>query len=216
MGEPSTLVLYNYWRSSSSYRVRIAMAYKELPYEYRAINLLKGEENGAEFLKINPQGIVPALIDGDFVITQSGAILEYLEEKYPERPLLPRGFEQRSLVRSIAQLMISGIQPLHNLPVINKIATLAGDAAKAQWIKDVIGEGLDSVEQMLVVSAGKFCVGDDFSMADCCLVPQMYAAKRFSVDLSRFPTVARVFAALEQHPACVAAHPDNAPDAVKA
>jgi maleylacetoacetate isomerase len=207
--------LLNYWRSSCSWRVRLALAHKKLDYEYKAINLLKGEDSAPEYYAMNPAG-VPTLIDDGQVFVQSLAIMEFLEEKYPDHPLLPRSFHQRSLVRAVCLQIVSGVQPLQNLGVLNRIGGTFGDAAKTQWAKDVIDEGMQGFEELLKRTAGRYCVGDEFTMADCCLIPQGYACRRFGVDPSKYPTVGRVLANLETLDIYHATHPDRMPDAVKA
>lgn len=209
-------VLHNYWRSSCSWRVRMALHHKGLPYTYKAVNLLKGEDVAPEYFSMNPAG-VPTLIDeGGVVITQSLAIMEYLEERYPQRPLLPRAFEDRAAVRAIALYVASGVQPLQNLGAQTKVGELAGAEKKAQWTKEVITEGMQGLELLLSKTAGRFCFGNEFTIADCCIVPQVYAARRFGVDPAAFPTVARVCANLEEVDAVKSTHPDLMPDAVKA
>lgn len=210
----TTRVLYSYWRSSCSWRVRVALEYKQLEYEYRAINLLKGEDSAPAYLALNPAGLVPTLVDDGNVIGQSMAILEFLEERYPERPILPRGFAQRAKCRAIAMVIVSGIQPLQNLGVLEKVAKF-GDDKKQPWGREVIAEGLEVVETMLKESAGRFCVGDEISIADFCLIPQLYNAGRFNVDLSKYPTLLRVQQNLEPLDCFKAAHPDRMPDATK-
>lgn len=213
----STRQLLNYWRSSSSWRVRLALSFKGLEYEYKPINLLKGEEGTPEYFAMNPAGVPTFIDDNGDIVTQSMAIMEYLEEKYPERPLLPRGFHERSQVRSIALQIVSGVQPLQNLAVLNKVAaSFGGEAAKTRWAKEVIEEGMHGVDVTLQRTAGTHCFGDSFTMADCCLIPQAYACRRFGVDLSQFPAVHRVLATLEASDLCRATHPDAMPDAVKA
>jgi maleylacetoacetate isomerase/maleylpyruvate isomerase len=207
-------VLLNYWRSSCSWRVRMVMAHKGLEYEYKAVNLLKGEDCTPDYWKMNPAG-VPTLVDGGHTITQSLAIIEYLEERYPQNPILPRAFEQRAAVRAVSHLIASGIQPLQNLGVQQKIGAQFGNDAKAKWAKDVIEEGFEGLEEALKRSAGLCCVGDSFTMADTCLVPQVFAARRFGADLSKFPTIARVAAHLDTLAAVADTHPDKMPDAVK-
>jgi maleylacetoacetate isomerase len=208
-------VLLNYWRSSSAWRVRIALALKGLEYEYKAVNLLKGEDTAPEYYRINPSG-VPTLIDGDGAkpLTQSLAIVEYLEERYPAKPLLPRDFIERADVRAVANF-IACLQPLQNLGTQQLVGAQFGDAAKGPWAKAVIQEGMEGLEVLLSRSAGIYCVGDTFTMADCFLAPQAYACRRFGVDLAQFPTISRVLAAVEAHEAVVASHPDRMPDAVK-
>jgi maleylacetoacetate isomerase/maleylpyruvate isomerase len=218
MGTSEERVLHNYWRSSCSWRVRMALHHKGLAYTYKAVNLLKGEDTEPTYFAMNPAG-VPTLVDeGGVVITQSLAIIEYLEERYPDHPLLPRGFADRAKVRAVALLIASGVQPLQNLAAQQKVAALAGPEVKTQWTKEVISEGLHAIELLLQGTAGTFCFGDELSMADLCLVPQVYAAKRFGVELTidALPTLTRVHGNLEGLSVVRETHPDMMPDAVKA
>ena len=206
--------LLNYWRSSCSWRVRMVLFHKELEYEYKAVNLLKAEDCEPTYWSMNPAG-VPTLLDDDHVVTQSLAIIEYLEERYPEKPVLPRSFEARADVRAVALLIATGVQPLQNLGIQQKIGAKFGNDAKPAWAKEVIEEGFAGLEAVLKRTAGTFCVGNQFSMADACLVPQLYAARRFGADLSAFPTVVRVGAFLDTLPVTLETHPDKMPDAQK-
>lgn len=207
--------LLNYWRSSCSWRVRMVLEHKQLSYKYTPVNLLKGEDETPAYWNMNPSG-VPTLKDGDTTVVQSLAIMEYLEEKYPDQPVLPRGFHARSEVRAIALFIASGIQPLQNLAIAKKIEGKFGADAKMPWLVDVITEGLTGLEAMLKRTAGKCCFGDEFSMADCCIVPQAYAARRFGVSLDQFPTITRVLAHVEALDVVKNTHPDKMPDAVVA
>jgi maleylacetoacetate isomerase len=216
-GDPQ-LTLYSYWRSGCSWRVRMALELKGLPYEYRAINLLKGEDCSEEYRAINPAGLLPTLIDGKNKISESLAILEYLEERYPGRggiSLLPRSFEDRAAVRRICLHIASGIQPIQNLGILEKIESLAGKQARGQWGKDVIAEGFASLEIMLKETGGTYCFGDTLTMADICLIPQVYNANRFGLSLEAYPTIVGIHTRLLAVEALKAAHPDEMPDAVK-
>lgn len=214
-GDPH-LTLYGYWRSGSSWRVRMALELKGLAYEYRSINLLKGEDCTPEYRAINPAGYVPTLIDGKHTFCESIAILEYLEEKYPGPvSLLPRKFEDRATVRRLALHIASGIQPLQNLGVLERVEAVGGKQARAQWGKDVVSEGLAALEEMLKKTAGKFCFGDDVTMADLCLIPQVYAAGRFGVAMEPYPTIVAIHSRLGELEVLKPAHPDEMPDAVK-
>lgn len=217
-GEPH-MTLYGYWRSSCSWRVRLALELKQIAYEYKAVNLLKNEEESQEYLAINPAGLLPTLIDGKVRLSESLAILEYLEEKFPGRggaSLLPRSFEDRAAVRSLCLHIASGVQPLQNLGVLQKVEKLGGAAARAQWGKDVITDGMEKLEKMLLATSGKYCVGDEITMADLFLVPQVYNAGRFGVSMEAMPTISRIMKELEPLEAFRNAHPDAMPDAVKA
>ncbi len=184
-----------------------------LPYEYRPINLLKKEEQSEWYTALNPNGI-PTYVEGDVVLPQSMAILEYLDEKYPgTAPLLPKDPAERAMVRATALIIVSYIHPLQNNTVLGRLEAQGGADAKAAWAKDVISEGLASVEQQIRKSAGKYSFGDTVTLIDLCLVPQVYNAKRFDVDLEPFPTIVRVCAELDKLDAFIASHPDKMPDA---
>jgi maleylpyruvate isomerase len=210
--------LYGYWRSSSSWRVRIALAHKGLEYEYLPVHLVKdgGEQHQEAFKRLNPMGQVPLLVvDVDGVphaIGQSMAILEYLEERYPASPLLPKGLVQRARARQLAEIVNSGIQPLQNLKVIQKLRDELGQDAKT-WCAEAIVEGLAAYETLARPWAGTYSVGDEVSFADLCLVPQLYNARRFGVDLEPYPTVLGIEAACLNLEAFEASHPDRQPDA---
>eukprot|EP00736_Rhodelphis_marinus_P005041 Rmarinus@m.23856 len=215
------LRFHNYWRSSSSFRVRIAMALKGIDYEYVPVNLLAGEHHKEDFREMNPFDYVPVLEDNGFMVSQSVAILEYLEETHKEVPLLPDDPKERAKVRAIVEAINSSIQPLHNLAVLKKViadAKAEGDEAdrlKTEWASHWIGRGLDSLERMVASYAGKYTVGDSLTLADCCLVPQVMSAQRFApgLDYSKYPTINRVFKALLELDAVQKAHPKNQPDA---
>lgn len=203
-------VLYDYWRSSASYRVRIALNLKGVAYRANPVNLLAGAHRGHDHLARNPQGAVPVLdIDG-LRLTQSLAIIEYLDETRPERPLLPADPASRARVRALAQVIAMEIHPLCNLSVANRIAALGGDEARLAWMRAHISRGLDAFEALLArPGTGRFCHGDTPGLADCCLVPQLYNARRWHLDPDGWPAIARIDAACAGHPAFAAAHPDR-------
>ncbi|HGM5581019.1 TPA: maleylacetoacetate isomerase [Pseudomonas putida] len=207
--------LFTYYRSTSSYRVRIALALKGLDYQARPVNLLKGEHRTADYLAINPQGRVPALrTDSGALLVQSPAIIEYLEERFPDTPLLPPGSEARAQVRGVAAIIGCDVHPLHNVSVLNQLRQSGYDETQVnQWIAHWIGQGLVAVEQL--IGDQGFCFGHTPGLADVYLVPQLYAAERFNVDLDGYPRIRRVAALAEQHPAFVKAHPANQPDTPK-
>lgn len=188
--------LYTYFQSSCSYRVRIGLALKGLDFESAFVHLRRGEQRSTAHLERNPQGLVPALVDGDLVLGQSLAILEYLEEQYPEPPLLPKAPAQRARVRQIACAIACDIQPLQNFGVLMRLKCEldASDEETARWVKGVIEPGLAAVEALLTASASGdgFCFGERPTLADVCLVPQVHNARRFGCDLSKCPTVVRV------------------------
>jgi maleylpyruvate isomerase len=210
--------LYSYFRSSASYRVRIALNLKGIAYQYKPVHLNRGggEQFKDEFGALNPQRLVPVFQDG-LAISQSLAIIEHLDENYPGPELLPRDSAGRAYVRSLALHIACDIHPLNNLRVLKYLTGPMGlpEDAKSEWIRHWIAEGLEAVERTLANSgrSGRFCWGDLPTMADCCLVPQVSSAQRFKVDLSPYPTVMKINATSEQLDAFVNAHPSRQPDA---
>jgi maleylpyruvate isomerase len=212
--------LYGFWRSTATWRVRIALAHKGLPFEYEPVNLRKdgGEQNSEAFRAINPMRQVPVLelTEGGHNqrLTQSMAILEYLEERFPAPPLLPQDRLLRAQARRLSELVVSGIQPLQNTSVQQWVREEL-HADERAWTRHWVARGLEALEAAVAESAGRFCVGDAVSFADLCLVPEMYFARRFSMDLSAYPTLSRVDAACAELPAFQAAHAEVQPDAEK-
>jgi maleylpyruvate isomerase len=213
--------LYSYWRSSCSWRVRIALNLKGLHYTYEAVHLLKdgGQQNSEAYRAVNPMRTVPTLEfeEGGVVrrLSQSLAILEYLEERYRTPALLPAEPLLRARVRMLSEMVNSGIQPLQNLAVLQWVkGELKGDdkAFAAHWN----ARGLAALEAAVKETAGTYCVGDTVSFADICLVPQLHGGRRFGVDLTPYPTLTRIEAACDKLPAFQAAHPDRQPDAAPA
>jgi maleylacetoacetate isomerase len=207
--------LYTYYRSTSSYRVRIALALKGLDYRALPINLIAppgGEHRQPAYLSINPQGRVPALRtdDGD-VLVQSPAIIEYLEERYPQVPLLSQDLIVRAQERGVAAVIGCDVHPLHNVSVLNKLRQLGHDEPQVvAWIGHWISQGLATVEQ-LIGNEG-YCFGAEAGLADAYLIPQLYAAERFNISLQDYPRIRRVAALAATHPAFITAHPANQPD----
>lgn len=206
--------LYSYFRSSAAYRVRIALNLKQLDYVTQPVHLLKNEQMQESYIAINPSQLVPCLIDQDQPFIQSLNILEYLEERYPSCPLLPTELIERAKVRAFAQTIACDIHPLDNLRVLKylKHQLAVNDEQKNQWYQHWIIEGFKSLEKQLNGSNGQFCFGTQATFADCCLIPQVYNAKRFHVDLSDFPKIQSI----DQHcltlPAFLNAAPEQQPD----
>ena len=213
------LKLYGYWRSSAAYRVRIALNLKGLEYENLPVHLVRdgGEQHSQTFAATNPQKLVPVLQHGSRVIRQSLAIIEYLDEIWSEPPLLPATARDRAHCRALALLVACDIHPLNNLRVMQYLEREfnAPQSERDAWTQHWIVEGLRAFETLLVedLARGSFCEGDTPGMADCCLIPQVYNARRFGVDLEPFPTIRRIDAACLALPEFDAARPENQPDA---
>lgn len=209
--------LHGYFRSSAAYRVRIALNLKGLSYDQAFRHLRKGEQSTPDFLALNPQGLVPALEDGGHVLTQSMAIVEYLDETRPEPPLLPRTPLERARVRALAQAVACDIHPVNNLRILAYLRRVLNVSMEQHdaWYRHWIHEGLRGLEGLLKTGGtGRFCHGDAPTLADICLVPQAANAKRFcsDADLAAYPTVMRIDAACAQLPAFIKAAPENQPD----
>jgi maleylacetoacetate isomerase len=212
--------LYSHFRSSASYRVRIALALKGIAYDTVAVPLGKGAQDAPAYRALNPQGLVPTLVDGDTVLVQSLAIIEYLEETVPQPALLPRSPADRAHVRALAEIVACDIHPLNNLRVRGPALTDFGlDAEQRQaWVEKWIVLGFSAFEAMVAGDprTGTFCCGDAPGVADICLVPQVFNARSFKVDLSPYPTLMRITEACAALPAFAAAAPERQPDAVVA
>lgn len=217
MGEP--LRLYSYWRSSAAFRVRIGLNLKGLDYETASVHLVRdgGEQHRGEYAALNPQRLVPTLMHGERIIRQSLAILEYIDEVWPTPRLLPMTARDRARVRSLAQLVASDIHPLNNLRVMRYLESdlLVPETRREGWVRHWITEGFGALESLLESdpATGRFCHGDSPGLADCCLVPQAFNARRFGVDMKAFPTISRIDAACQELPAFADAQPQNQPDA---
>jgi maleylpyruvate isomerase len=206
--------LYSYWRSSSAWRVRLALALKALPHDLKTVHLVRGEQYGEEYRALNPLSQVPLLEieEGGKLLrlTQSIAIIEYLEERFPERPLLPRAPADRARARQLAEIVNSGIQPFQNTGLQRTLEKVNVDVAPIR--KQAIERGLAALEAVASESAGRFLVRDGVTLADIYLVPQMYSARRFDVDLEPFPTLRRVDAECSTLAEFQSAHPNAQPD----
>lgn len=210
--------LYSYFRSSAAYRVRIALALKGLDFTLRPIHLLKhgGEQHSAEYRQLNPEGLVPTLVENGTPLTQSLAIIEYLDEAYGPPTLLPTTPLERARVRSLAQQIACDIHPLNNLRVLRWLAheMQVDKPVRDTWYRHWVALGFDALEASLQSPAtGQCCHGDAPGMADCCLIPQVHNACRFDMDLGTWPTIARITEYCETLPAFQAAHPSAQPDA---
>jgi maleylacetoacetate isomerase len=212
------VLLYGYWRSSSSYRVRIALNLKGIDYEQKAVHLLRdgGEQKQVDYRAVNPLGLVPALVHGGQVIVQSVAICEYLEECFPAPALLPAGASSKARVRTIVQTIASEMQPLNNLGVLSYLGDTLGQdkAAVKHWYGHWVERGFSAIERWLEdPDTGDFCHGDAPTLADCFLVPQVYNAERFGCDLAPYPRLMRIAEACRSLDAFRLAAPENQPDA---
>ncbi|XP_068647914.1 glutathione S-transferase zeta class-like [Aristolochia californica] len=215
MSSGPSLQLYSYYRSSCSWRVRVALNLKGLKYEYKPVNLLKGEQFSPEFLELNPLGFVPVLVDGDTVVGDSLAILLYLEEKYPEHPLLPDDLKRRAINIQVANIVSSSIQPYQNLAILKYIDEKLNSDETSAWLQYHIGKGFTALEKLLQDYAGKYATGDEVFLADVFLKPQIHAAiHRFKLDMSAYPLLLRLFKAYSEIPEFEAARPEVQPDAV--
>lgn len=210
--------LYTYYRSSAAYRVRIALNVKGVPYESVSTHLRRGEHRNAAFLEMNPQGLIPALVDGTTVISQSIAIIEYLNERYSAPPLLPRGLVDRARVRSMALAVVCDMHPLNNLRVLNLLGSALG--CDKEWVNTIwyhhwISQGFQALELEAQhwTEDGRHLFGGDLTLADICLLPQWYNATRFGCDLAAYPTLRAICTHLETLSSFANAAPEVQPDA---
>jgi maleylacetoacetate isomerase len=211
-----TYVLHSAWRAGAPYRTRIGLALKGVEYETAPVDLIAGQQREPAYRALNPQGLTPALeIGGGEILTQSLAILEWLEETIPEPPLLPKAPLDRARVRAMADIIACDIHPLNNTRVGRALSKMGQDQASiSAWLQRWIVDGFDALEPMIARHGRGFAFGDTPTMADCFLVPQVYSARRFEVDLTPFPAIVAVDARCAELPAFQAAHPTKQPDAV--
>ena len=211
------MILHGYFRSSASYRVRIALALKGLDYDLQPVHLRRGEQQAPEFLKQNPQGLVPVLEHEGAVLPQSLAIVEYLEERFPEPALLPAAPEDRAWVRALAQVVACDIHPINNLRILQHLEQDLGvdDETRSAWARRWIDSGFAAMEAMLRDDqrTGEHCFGTQPTLADICLVPQVFNSQRFGVDMDRYPTLARIHENCMRLPAFADQAPERQPDA---
>jgi maleylpyruvate isomerase len=213
--------LYSYWRSSASWRVRIVLAHKKIDYEYVPVSIApdRNEQHGEGFGEVNALRQVPVLEwmqRGTLTrLTQSVAIVEHLEAIHPSPQLMPDDPLKRARVRELVELVNAGVQPLQNTSILTAVKKLAGDDAAAKWAHDANIRGMTALEAQLKRYGGRHAVGDSLTMADVFLVPQVYSATRFGVDVTKFPRVVEIAARAGELPAFVAAHPEQQPDAVR-
>ena len=224
MTSANEVTLYGYWRSSASYRVRLALAFKQIAYTNSPVHLINngGEQHSKAYQALNPQRLLPTLTLNGQVLTQSMAIMEFLEEQFPNPALLPDDKVDRARVRALCQVIVADTAPLANLRVLNYLSSSKGfdESEKKAWASHWIGLGLDAVEAFLIRQHGsasgvRYCFGDQPSFADCCLLPQAYNAERFGCSLDRWPTVRAICINLGHNEDIQLAKPENQPDAPK-
>lgn len=214
----STLKLYNYFRSSASYRVRIALHYKEIDFEYVPVHLVKngGEQRSENYRKLNPMAHVPTLVHGDFALAESMAIVTYLDQVFLKNPLFPSDAKLRGRTMQICEIVNSGIQPLQNLKITQDFDKNGWTPEQRdKWVQKWLLAGLASLEDVVSKSAGRFAVGDQVTAADAFIIPQMFSSRRFKIDTNAYPTLARIEKAALELPAFKKSHPEVQPDSEK-
>lgn len=210
------LILYSFWQSSCAWRVRFALNVKGIPYEYRSVNLEKGEQFSPEFEKLNPLHYVPVVVDGDVVVSDSYAILLYLEEKYPGKALLPVDPKLRAINLQAASVVGSSIQPLHMMAVTRSVEEKFGSEVMSSWVQFHIEKGFLALEKLLEKYAAKYATGNEVTLADVFLAPQIAAAtQRFNIDMSKFRTLSKIFDSYMALPEFEASFPQRQPDAAE-
>ncbi|WP_404403038.1 maleylacetoacetate isomerase [Idiomarina seosinensis] len=211
------MTLYGYWRSSASFRVRLALYLKQLPFDYQPVHLVKegGEQHQSAYRQLNPSSLVPTLVIDDKVMHQSLAIIEYLDERYPQSPLLPAAPDERASVRALAYDLACELQPVTNLRVLQYLSGTLNctDQQRNNWIHHWVNKSFTAFEQRLTETAGDYCYGDSVTLADICLLPQVYNAQRFKVPLDNYPTLTAVHERLQHLNPVQQARPENQPDA---
>jgi len=210
--------LYGYWRSSAAYRVRIALHLKNIAFESIAVHLVRngGEQHSDEYVELNPAHLVPTLVDDELTLNQSVAIIDYLEAKYPEIALYPDNIVDKARVQALALDVACEIHPVNNLRVQQYLVRELGasESAKLAWSHHWMSNGFAAIEKTLTKTAGQYCFGDSISMADLCLVPQVYNANRFNIDMTPYPLINAIVERCNQLPAFIKALPENQPDAL--
>lgn len=212
----SNITLYGYWRSSAAYRVRIVLNLKGLNYQMSPVHLVRngGEQHSDAYHQLNPSELVPVLTDGDMTLSQSLAIIEYLDDVYPQMPMIPASGHDKYQVLSLAQDIASDIHPLNNLRVLQYLRQhlAVSEEQKDAWYRHWIQVGFSAFEQKLLRRSGQYCVGDTLSLADVCLVPQVYNAERFNVPMQDYPQIQRITERLRRVPGFARAAPEQQPD----
>lgn len=210
--------LYGYWRSSAAYRVRIALNLKQLDCKHESVHLVKdgGQQHAEQYQTLNPSELVPTLVDGELILNQSMAILDYLEQKYPDTALLPNRLEDQVKAKALAFDIACDVHPLNNLRVLQYITGPLGhdDETKVAWYRHWVDVGFVSLEKKLAHTAGTYCYGDSVTWADLCLIPQVYNAERFNMDMSQYPIIQKIAAACRTLPAFEKAAPEQQFDAI--